>query len=90
MSLTFTTEWLIAFLLVLARVAGVIALAPLPGARLFPPATKVVLAVLLAALLLPSAQVKLEPWAGLWTVAAWMLRESAFGLAIGFSALDKD
>jgi flagellar biosynthetic protein FliR len=78
-----TTEWLLAFLLVLARVGGLIALAPLPGTRLVPPAAKVTLAVLLAVLLMPLARFRPAPWSGMWTIAAWMMHEAAFGLAVG-------
>jgi flagellar biosynthetic protein FliR len=81
--LTITTEWFTAFLLVLARVGGLIALAPLPGTRLAPASTKVSLALLLALLLLPLAQVRPAAGAGIGTVAAWMAQEAAFGLAVG-------
>jgi flagellar biosynthetic protein FliR len=81
--LVITIDWLIAFLLVLARVGGVVALAPLPGVRLLPPAARVALAVLLAALLLPLAQIRAGGWTGLWTVGIWMIGEAGFGLAVG-------
>jgi flagellar biosynthetic protein FliR len=81
--LTITTDWLVSFLLVLARTGGVVALAPLPGTRLFPPLAKIALAVLLAVLLLPLARFRPGPVAGLWTITVWMLREAAFGVAVG-------
>src|SRR5437867_1672052 len=81
--LVVTTDWVIAFLLVLARVAGVFALAPLPGARLFPPTAKIAASFLLAVLLAPLARFRLAEPAGMWTVGAWMIREAGFGLAVG-------
>jgi len=81
--LVVTTETLLAFLLVLARVGGLLVLAPLPGARLFPPMTKVALAVLLSVALLPLASFAPPPWLGVWTVVIWMVREAGFGLAVG-------
>ena len=85
--LVFTTEWLLAWLLVLSRVGGVLALAPLPGWRNFPPAARGAFAALLAALLTPSATLRLSAPAGAATVAAWMLREVALGIAVGLALL---
>jgi len=82
--LIFTTELLLAFVLVLARVSGVVALAPLPGARLLPATARVALAVVLAALLTPLASVRLAP-AGPGTVAGWMIREAAFGVGVALA-----
>lgn len=81
--LILTPEWLLGFLLVVARIGGLIALAPLPGTRLAPPAAKAVLVVLLAALLMPLAHFRPGPMAGPWTLVMWMLREATFGVAIG-------
>ena len=82
-SVVFTTELVIAFLLVLARVAGVVTFLPLPGTSLFPATSKVVVSLLLAALLLPLAAVRAPHPAGLWTLGVWMLREAGFGVAVG-------
>ena len=81
--LSVTTDALTAFLLVLARVGGVVALAPLPGSRLSPPAAKVVLAVLLAAVIAPLGRVRAGPPATPGTVVVGMLAEAGFGLAVG-------
>jgi len=80
--LIISTEWLLSFLLVLARVGGLVALAPLPGTRLFPVPAKVALTMLLTVLLAPLASFRLGPQAGLWTVVIWMTREAAFGVAV--------
>jgi flagellar biosynthetic protein FliR len=85
--LAVTPAWLLAFLLVLTRVGGVVALTPLPGARNFPATAKAALAVLLAALLAPPAQVQVAPAAGAWTFAAAIFREAGLGVAIGLALL---
>ncbi len=78
------SEFLAAFLLVLARVSGVIALAPLPGARLFPPTAKIVLAVALAVLLAPFAAMPAGlTGAGVLTLAIAAGKEAGFGVAVG-------
>lgn len=81
----FMPPLLIGFLLVLARVGGVLALAPLPGARLFPTPAKLALAVLLAAALAPLAGVRIPTPGGLGTLTVWIMGEAGFGLAVGLS-----
>lgn len=83
--LTITTDYLLAFLLVLARVAGVFALAPLPGTRLVPPTAKIVLSLLLAGLLAPLARVGSLDAPGWTTLAVWAVREAGFGLAVALA-----
>ncbi|HYM10976.1 MAG TPA: flagellar biosynthetic protein FliR [Bryobacterales bacterium] len=78
-------QLLFAFLLVLARVAGVIAFLPLPGSSLFPGNVKVVLALLLTLILLPVAATRGLATAGFWTIVLWMAREAGFGVSIGLA-----
>ncbi len=76
-------QWLASFLLLLARVGGVVALAPIPGTRLFPAPAKAALAVLLAWMLAPLGQMR-AGWGGSWwTITAGMLGEAGFGLGVG-------
>ena len=81
-SLVFSTQLAVTWLLVFARVAGVVTLAPLPGSRLFPASARAALALLLTAVLAPMAMAP-YPGAGAWTVGVWMIREAGFGLAVG-------
>jgi len=78
-----STQFLTAFLLVFARISGLLALIPVPGLNQFPPMAKAALALLLTFVLLPSANVRVLESAGLWSIAAWTLREAGFGLAMG-------
>jgi len=81
-SLAVSAELLTAFLLVLARVSGVVALAPLPGGSLFPVPAKIALSLVLAALLTPLAGVSGVP-SGPWTLGLWVAREAGFGVGVG-------
>jgi flagellar biosynthetic protein FliR len=83
--LSASTDLLIAFLLIFARVAGVIRFLPLPGGSAFPAMVKAAVSVLLTFSLLPLARVRIPPDAGAWTISAWTMREAAFGLAVGMA-----
>jgi flagellar biosynthetic protein FliR len=83
--LVVSAQLLIAFVLVFARVGGVVAFLPFPGTSLFPPTAKAGLAVVLTILLLPLASVQGVAMAGFWTVSAWVLREAGFGIAVGLA-----
>lgn len=73
------------FLLVLARVSGLVALVPLPGWRNGPAAVRVVLAVALTLALLPAWPVVAVSSPPLFLVAGWALAEAGFGLALGLA-----
>jgi len=85
--LSFTTQMLVAFVLVLARLGGVLALAPLPGWRLVPPMAKVTAALLLALLFAPLARLPASAPPGPATMAVWVLLEATFGVAVGVALL---
>ena len=71
------------FLLVLARVAGLIAIVPIPGLAAVPDSSRVVLAVVLTVALLPAGSVPATSTPSPGELAGWILREAAFGLTIG-------
>lgn len=81
--LVVSRELVVAFLLVFARVAGVIAFLPMPGTSLFPATAKAGVALLLTVLLVPLASVRGGAEAGFWTASVWVLREAGFGVAVG-------
>jgi flagellar biosynthetic protein FliR len=70
------------FLLVLARIAGVIAFVPIPGVSAGPAASRIVLALALTITLFPvwPAPVMEGPVVG--TLLGWMAAEAAFGLTM--------
>jgi flagellar biosynthetic protein FliR len=82
------TALLINYLLLLARVAGLIGFAPIPGFRQIPAQPKIVLALGLTALFAPAALAGAGPDilaspAFVWTLAGMLAAEAAFGIAIG-------
>jgi len=82
-SLTLNLSTLCGFLLVLARVSGLIAFAPIPGLAAGPDASRIILALALTVTLLPvwprpPAQ---EILTG--RMLGWILAEAAFGLTVG-------
>lgn len=82
--LPLATLW--AFVLVLARVAGVLALVPLPGIRGAVEPTRILLAVALTVALYPRwPRVASEPAPGV--LMGWVLAEAAFGLALGLAVM---
>ncbi len=83
--LVFTPELLVAFVLVFARVAGVVAFVPFPGSGTLPSTPKIALALLLTLVLLPLASAGDAAAAGPWTIAAGVLRETGFGIAVGLA-----
>lgn len=90
MFLEVPTAWLLNFVLLLARTSGLFVFVPIPGARGFPVAPKIVLSATLAFLLLPAALSMqdasvLESPAAIWNLAGMLLGEAVFGLAIGAS-----
>jgi flagellar biosynthetic protein FliR len=81
--LTLNFSRLYGFLLVLARVSGVIAFVPIPGVSAGPEASRIVLALALTIALSPvwPAPVVEGPVVG--TLLGWMAAEAAFGLTVG-------
>lgn len=82
-NLTLSLSTLFGFLLVLARVSGLVALVPIPGLAAGPGAGRAVLALALTVTLFP---VWPHPAAGalpLGKMLGWILAESGFGLTIG-------
>lgn len=78
------TVW--AFLFVLARVAGVLALVPLPGVRGAVEPARILLAVALTAALYPRWP-RLAPEPAPSALMAWIFAEAAFGLALGLAVM---
>ncbi len=71
------------FLLVLARVSGVVVMVPIPGVSATPNASRIILALALTMALFPvwPAPTVEGPMVG--TLLGWMASEAAFGLTIG-------
>jgi len=92
---TFQLATIYGFLLVLARVAGVIVFVPIPGFSAGPDASRVVLALMLTIALFPvwpshavegsgdGLGAMLGGWLGLGQLLGWMVAEAALGLTIG-------
>ncbi len=83
--LVVSSQLVLSFLLVFARVAGVFAFVPLPGANLFPAAAKVTISLLLTIVLLPLATIRAPAASGFWTLALSIFREAGFGVAVGLT-----
>ena len=77
---------LYAFLLVLARVAGVMTFLPVPGFRAAPDAVRVVMALAIAFALFPVWPVLPNADPTLGELAIWAFSEAGFGLAVGLAA----
>ncbi|MCC6389704.1 MAG: flagellar biosynthetic protein FliR [Bryobacterales bacterium] len=77
------TSLLWSFVLVLARVSGVVALVPVPGWRKGPDVARIVFSLALTAALFPvwPAPPKVSP--GIGELAGWILAECFFGLLLG-------
>lgn len=85
MTLGLPLSTLYAFLLVLARVSGLIAFLPVPGFSNAPDAMRVVLAVLLAFALFPVWPNLPDALPSIGQLAAWASAEAGFGLAMGLA-----
>ena len=83
--LTFNLSALYGFLLVLARVSGVVAFVPIPGLSAGPEVSRVVLALALTISLLPVWPAPNLTGAILGRLLGWIGSEAAFGLTIGLS-----
>jgi flagellar biosynthetic protein FliR len=80
------TSLLWSFVLVLARVTGVMALVPVPGWRRGPDVARIVFSLALTAALFPvwPAPPKMSPTAG--ELTGWIVSECFFGLLLGVGA----
>src|SRR5437016_9301033 len=83
MTLGLPVATLFAFVLVLARVSGLVAFLPLPGLRGAPDMARVALAVVIAFALFPVWPSLSNELPQLTTLVAWAFAEAAFGLEIG-------
>jgi len=83
--LTFNLSTLYGFLLVLARVSGVIAFVPIPGLSAGPDVSRVILALALTISLLPVWPAPNLSGALLGRLLGWVGTEAAFGLTIGLA-----
>jgi flagellar biosynthetic protein FliR len=83
--LTFNLSTLYGFLLVLARVSGVIAFVPIPGLSAGPEVSRVVLALALTISMLPVWPAPNLTGALLGRLLGWIGAEAAFGLTIGLA-----
>jgi len=75
---------LYAFLIVLARVSGVLVFTPIPGAQASPAASRIVLALVLTVMLIPVAPAIVNPPA-LSALVFWATAEAVTGLLIGLA-----
>src|ERR1700692_753270 len=85
MTLGLPTSTMIAFLLVLARVGGLIAFLPIPGFRNAPEMIRVVLVLALTFALFPAWPSPPNVLPSLGQLVAWALGEAGFGLFTGLS-----
>jgi flagellar biosynthesis protein FliR len=81
--LTLSLATLYAFLLVLARMAGIFAFVPLPGVKSGPEAARVVLSLCLTIALFPSWPALPAADPGFGHIVGWLITEAALGTAIG-------
>lgn len=78
-------ERLIGFLLVLARISGVMAFFPVPGWKRSPEAARIVLTLALAIVLMPVWPKAPAPNPTLGDIAIWVAREISWGLLLGLA-----
>jgi flagellar biosynthetic protein FliR len=83
LGLPLSTLW--AFLLVLARVAGLVAFLPLPAFRALPGLVRVVFCLALAFALFPAWPALPNAVPSIGTLAVWGVCEAGFGLAAGLA-----
>ena len=81
--LTVNVSLLYGFLLVLARVSGVIAFVPIPGISAGPEASRIVLALALTIALFPVWPAPAVSGLVFGTLLGWVASEAAFGLTLG-------
>jgi len=81
--ISFNLAAMYGFLLVLARVSGVIAFVPIPGISAGPEASRIVLALVLTVSLSPLWPAPVVDGPVIGKLLGWMGAEAAFGLTIG-------
>ncbi len=81
--LTLNLSTLYAFLLVLARVAGVVAFVPIPGLSAGPEVSRVVLALAITVALIPVWPAPVVGGPAIGRLLGWIGAEAAFGLTVG-------
>jgi flagellar biosynthetic protein FliR len=81
--LTLDFSRLYGFFLVLARVSGVIVMAPIPGVSAGPNSSRIILALALTAALFPVWPAPAVQGPVVGQLLGWMASEAAFGLTIG-------
>ena len=85
MTLGLPLSTLFGFLLVLARVSGVVMFFPVPGFRAAPDAVRVVISIAITIALLPVWPVLPNEFPSISQLTAWAAIEAGFGLLIGVS-----
>jgi flagellar biosynthetic protein FliR len=85
MTLGLPLPTLLAFLLVLARVAGVVVFLPVPGWRAAPDLVRVILAVTLTVALFPVWPNLPDVLPSIGQVVLWVFLEASFGIACGLA-----
>lgn len=83
--LAFSLSTLYAFLLVLARVSGIILFVPIPGIRGGPETARIILALALTFALFPVWPPPPVPSPSLMLVVGWILAETTFGISLGLA-----
>jgi len=81
--ITFHLSTLFGFLLVLARVSGVIVFVPIPGLSAGPDASRIVLALALTVALAPLWPAPVADGVETGRLLGWMAAEAGFGLTVG-------
>jgi flagellar biosynthetic protein FliR len=81
--LWFSPEQLVTFLLVLARIAGILVFLPWPGLKGVLEPVRIMAALCLSAALFPLAAAPTNVMPGLGQLVLWILGESVFGLIAG-------
>lgn len=81
--LTLNFSLLYGFLLVLARVSGVITFVPIPGVSAGPDASRIVMALALTIALFPVWPAPVVAGSVFGRLMGWMAAEAAFGLTVG-------
>lgn len=84
-SLTLNLATLCGFLLVLARVSGLLAFVPIPGLAAGPDSSRVVLALALTVTLFPVWPHPAAEGLPIGRMLGWMLAEAGFGLTVGIA-----
>lgn len=85
MTLGLPLSTMLAFMLVLARVAGLVAFLPVPGFKNAPSAIRVILAVAIAIALFPVWPHAADTLPSFGQLTAWAFSEAGFGMVVGLA-----